>query len=150
MPQSLSNILVHIVFSTKLSKPLIAKAIKKELYSYMATILKDCECSPIIIGGIEDHVHVLCKLSKTRSMSSVIEDVKKKFSKWIKGKSLEYKNFYWQNGYGVFSIGKSQVNTLKEYIQKQEEHHRKKSFKDEFLEILNRYEVEYDERYLWD
>ena len=83
MSQSLSNILVHIIFSTKLSKSFIAQAIKKELYSYMASILKDCDCSPIIIGGIEDHVHVLCKLSKTSSMSSVIEDVKKKSSKYL-------------------------------------------------------------------
>jgi putative transposase len=126
MSQSLSNILVHIIFSTKLSKPFIAQAIKKELCRYMASILKDCDCSPIIIGGIEDHVHILFKLSKTRSMSSVIEDVKKKSSKWIKTRGVEYKDFYWQNGYGAFSIGKSQVNTLKEYIQNQEEHHRKK------------------------
>jgi REP-associated tyrosine transposase len=150
MSQSLSNILAHIIFSTKLSKPFIAQSIKNELYSYMASILKDCDCSPIIIGGIEDHVHVLCKLSKTRSMSSVIEDVKKKSSKWIKTRGIEYKNFYWQNGYGAFSIGESQVKTLKEYIQDQEEHHRKKSFKEEFREILNRYGVSYDERYLWD
>ena len=115
----------------------------------MASILKDCECSPIIIGGIEDHVHVLCKVSKTRSISSVVENVKKKSSKWIKTRGIEYNDFYWQNGYGAFSIGKSQVNTLKEYIQNQEEHHRKKSFKDEFIEILNRYGVKYDERYLW-
>jgi REP element-mobilizing transposase RayT len=116
----------------------------------MASILKDCDCSPIIIGGIENHVHVLCKLSKTRSMSSVIEDIKKKSSKWIKTKGVEYKDFYWQNGYGAFSIGKSQINTLKKYLQNQEEHHRKKSFKEEFLELLNRYGVKYDERYLWD
>jgi putative transposase len=148
MSQSLSNILVHIIFSTKLSKPFITQSIKNELYSYMASILKDCDCSPIIIGGIEDHVHVLCKLSKTRSMSSVIEDVKKKSSKWIKTRGIGYKNFYWQNGYGAFPIGESQVKTLKEYIQDQEEHHRKKSFKEEFREILNRYGVSYDERYL--
>ncbi len=116
----------------------------------MASILKDCDCSPIIIGGIEDHVHVLCKLSKTRSMSSVIEDVKKKSSKWIKTRGIEYKGFYWQNGYGVFSIGESQVKALKEYIKNQEEHHRKKSFKEEFLEILNCYRIVYNERYLWD
>ncbi len=116
----------------------------------MATILKDCDCSPIIIGGIENHVHVLCKLSKSRSMSSVIEDVKKKSSKQIKTKGVVYKGFHWQNGYGAFSIGKSQGNTLTKYIQNQEEHHRKKSFKEEFLEILNRYGIEYVERYLWD
>ena len=150
MSQSLSNILVHIIFSTKLSKPFIVQSIKNELYSYMASILKNCDCSPIIIGGIEDHVHVLCKLSKTRSMSSVIEDIKKKSSKWIKTKGVEYKGFYWQNGYGAFSIGESQVNTLKKYIQNHEEHHRKKSFKEELLELLNRYGVKYDERYLWD
>ncbi len=150
MSQSLSNILVHIIFSTKLSKPFIVQAIKNELYSYMASILKDCDCPVIVIGGIEDHVHVLCKLSKTRSMSSVVEDVKKKSSKWIKTRGVEYKDFYWQNGYGAFSIGESQVDLLKGYIQKQEGHHQKKSFKEEFLEILNRYGVAYDERYLWD
>ncbi len=94
MPQSLSNILVHIVISTKLSKPFIALTVKNELYRYMASILKDSDCSPIIIGGIEDHVHVLCKLSRTRSISSVIEDVKKKSSKWVKTRGIEYKDFY--------------------------------------------------------
>ena len=83
-------------------------------------------------------------------MSSVIEDVKKKSSKWVKTRGVEYKDFYWQNGYGAFPIGKSQANTLNKYIQNQEERHRKKSFKEEFLEILNRYGIEYDERYLWD
>ncbi len=150
MSQSLANILVHIIFSTKLRKPFITLEIETELYAYLASILKDCDCSPIIIGGLTNHVHILCKLSKSRSISSVIEDIKKKSSKWIKAKGAEYVDFYWQNGYGSFSIGKSQVNALKTYIQNQEEHHRKKTFKEEFLEILNRYDVEYEERYLWD
>ena len=80
----------------------------------------------------------------------MLRTLKKKSSKWIKTRGIEYKDFYWQNGYGAFSIGKSQINTLKEYLQNQEEHHRKKSFKEEFREILNRYGVSYDERYLWD
>lgn len=150
MSQSLTNILVHIIFSTKLRKPIITSEIETELYAYLASILKDCDCSPIIIGGPGNHVHILCKLSKTRSISSVIEDIKKKSSKWTKTKGMEYSDFYWQNGYGSFSIGKSQINALKKYIQNQKDHHRKKTFKEEFLEILNRYGIEYDERYLWD
>ena len=150
MPQSLSNILVHIIFSTKLRKSIIASKIETELYAYLASILKNCDCSPIIIGGSEDHVHILCKLSKSRSISSVIEDIKKKSSKWIKTKGQEYMNFYWQSGYGSFSVGRSQIDALKKYIQNQKEHHRKKTFKDEFLEILKLYGIDYDERYLWD
>lgn len=150
MSQSLSNILVHVIFTTKQRKPLIPHSIQKELYRYMAAIVKDCDCSPIIIGGTKDHVHILCKLSKSRSISSVIEDIKKKSSKWIKTKGEDYKDFFWKNGYGAFSIGKSQINALTRYIENQEEHHRKKSFKEELLEILNRYGIEYEERYLWD
>ncbi len=150
MPQSLTNILVHIIFSTKIRAPLITSKIDTELYAYIASILKDCDCSPIIIGGPQDHVHILCKLSKTITISSIIEDIKKKSSKWVKTKGEEYKDFYWQSGYGSFSIGQSQVDALKQYIQNQKEHHKKRTFKEELLEILKRYEIKYDERYLWE
>ncbi|MBF0274338.1 MAG: IS200/IS605 family transposase [Nitrospinae bacterium] len=150
MPQSLSKILVHIVFSTKSRRPFIKEPIQKELYAYMATILKGCESPAIIIGGVDDHVHILCRLSKSEKLFSVIEEVKKKSSKWIKTKGKEYEEFYWQKGYGAFSIGSSQVDDLKRYINNQKEHHSQRSFQDEYRGLLKRYDVEYNESYLWD
>jgi len=150
MSQSLSTILVHIVFSTKQRRLLIKPEIEKELHAYLATIFKDCNSPALIINGTSDHIHVLCQLAKTKTVSNVIEDVKKKSSKWIKSKGAEYEEFYWQNGYGAFSIGNSQVPAVRKYIEEQKEHHMKKSFQEELLEFLRLYEVQYDERYLWD
>jgi REP element-mobilizing transposase RayT len=150
MPQSLANLLVHIIFSTKDRQPFIKQNIEKQLYSYMASIFRECDSPAIIIGGTENHVHILFSLSKKYRLSKVIEDIKKSSSKWIKTKGLEYKKFYWQNGYGAFSIGASgKIATIK-YIRNQKEHHRKKTFQEEFLKFLNKYQIKYDERYVWD
>ncbi|ODS33370.1 MAG: transposase [Candidatus Scalindua rubra] len=150
MPQSLTNIFIHIIFSTKDRFPLIKQRIEGQLHSYMAGIFKGCDSPAIIIGGTENHVHILCLLSKKYPLSKVIEDVKKSSSKWIKTIDPEYKKFYWQNGYGAFSIGSSgKIATIK-YIKNQKEHHRKKTFKEEFLKFLNKYQMKYDERYIWD
>jgi REP element-mobilizing transposase RayT len=150
MPQSLARILVHIVFSTKHRQPLIKSEIENELFPYMASIFRAYESPAIIINGVEDHVHILCVLSRKMALSDLIEEVKKSSSKWIKTKGAAYKNFYWQNGYGAFSIGESNVEMLKAYIAKQKEHHRQKTFQDEFREFLKLYKIEYDEKYVWD
>jgi len=150
MLQSLARILVHIVFSTKHRQPLIQPEIENELYSYMASIFRVYESPAIIINGVEDHVHNLCTLSRKIALSDLIEKVKKSSSKWIKTKDAAYKNFYWQNGYGAFSIGESNVEALKTYIAKQKEHHRQKTFQDEFREFFQLYKIEYDEKYVWD
>ncbi len=150
MPQSLAKIFIHLTFSTKQRKPLIRPEIEKELFPYIATIFRECDSPSIVINGVSDHIHVLFLLSKKIPLCDVIEAVKKNSSKWIKTKSIEYKNFYWQNGYGAFSVSQSNVETVKKYIARQKIHHKNKEFKEEYLQLLKKYEVEYDERYVWD
>ncbi len=150
MPQSLASILVHVVFSTKHRQPLIKPEIEEELFKYMSAICQEYECPAIAINGTEDHVHMLNSLSRKMALSDLIEEVKKSSSKWIKTKGPAYKNFYWQNGYGAFSIGQSGVEKLKRYIAKQKDHHQKQTFQDEYRAFLELYNIEYDERYVWD
>lgn len=150
MAQSLSNVLLHIVFSTKNRPPWINVEIEEELFKYIAGTCCNLGCPSHKIGGADDHIHIACSLSRTMSISKLLEEIKTSSSKWIKTKSNEYGEFAWQNGYGAFSIGQSQLSDLKHYIAKQREHHRRLSFQDEYRQILAKYDVEYDERYVWD
>lgn len=150
MGQSLNKIYVHLVFSTKLRKPMITNSIKEELFSYLGGICKNLECYPIQVGGHQDHVHILCLLSKKIPLMKLMEEVKSHSSKWIKTKGIEYENFYWQNGYGAFSVNPTELEIVKNYISNQEEHHKKKTFQEEFLAFLKKYNVDYDEKYVWD
>jgi len=151
MPQSLANIFVHIVFSTKNRYPfLTGDDIKKQMYSYLGGTCNNLNCNVIIVGGSADHVHILCKLSRNISIAKLIGEIKRESSKWVKTKNRSLSKFAWQNGYGIFSIGKSEVERVKSYIFNQEEHHRRKNFQDEYRMFLKEYEIEYDERYVWD
>jgi REP element-mobilizing transposase RayT len=150
MPQSLAAIYVHLIFSTKNRSPWIRPEIEEELNKYHAGILRNLESPMLATGGTEDHVHILFRLGRKIDLATVVEKVKAGSSKWIKSKGAEYKDFHWQNGYGAFSIGQSGVEDLKKYIANQKEHHRKKTFQDEFREFLKKYQVEFDERYVWD
>lgn len=151
MPQSLSKILVHTVFSTKERRPLLRdKALREELHGYMGGILNHLECQPVIVGGVEDHVHLLSALSRTREPSEMVKEVKRASSLWIKERDLSMKDFSWQSGYGIFSIGFSQIKDVQRYIAEQESHHRSTTFQDEFRAFLKRYEVAFDEKYVWD
>ena len=151
MPQSLARILVHTVFSTKDRRPLLRdKPLREELHRYLGGILTNHDCQPIIIGGVEDHVHLLSTLARTCQAAEMVKEAKRGSSLWLKSRSSELRDFAWQTGYGVFSIGQSQVDSVRNYIAGQEEHHKRISFQDEFREFLNRYEVEFDERYVWD
>ncbi len=150
MSQSLNKVYVHLVFSTKHRQPFIDDAIKPELFAYMGSICQSLECHPVRVGGHDDHVHILCILSKKLPLMKLLEDVKKKSSKWIKTKSDRFKNFYWQDGYGAFSVNPTQVDVVTRYIENQAEHHRKKDFKTEFRGFLYKYRVAFDERYVWD
>ena len=151
MSQSLAKILVHTVFSTKDRRPFMRdKSLRDELHRYIGGILTNHDCQPLIIGGVEDHVHILSTLSRTSTVAEIVKEVKRGSSLWLKTKNPELRDFAWQNGYGIFSIGFSQVETVRNYIAGQEEHHRKVSFQDEFREFLKRYDVEFDERYVWD
>jgi REP element-mobilizing transposase RayT len=150
MPQSLASVLVHLVFSTKHRQPLIGPDVEGALHAYLATVLREMDSPAIAINGTEDHVHILFRLSRKMALAEVVEEVKKRSSKWIKTKGPAYGEFYWQSGYGAFSIGESGVEGLKRYIAGQKEHHRVKSFQDEFRAFLAKYQIEYDERYVWD
>jgi putative transposase len=151
MSQSLSKILVHAVFSTKDRRPFLRnRVLREELYKYLGGILNHHDCQPIIIGGVEDHVHVLSSLSRTWEAAEMIKEMKRSSSLWLKGKDEGLGEFAWQGGYGIFSIGFSQTGSVRRYIAGQEEHHRKVSFQDEFRLFLKRYEIDFDERYVWD
>jgi REP element-mobilizing transposase RayT len=148
MGQSLVNNYIHIVFSTKYRQPLILPSIESELYNYLGGICKNLECQPIKVGGYVDHIHILCKLSKKIALMKLLEEVKSHFSKWIKTKGSEYSNFYWQDGYGAFSVNPADIDRVIAYIANQKEHHSKKSYQVEYRAFLKKYEVEYDERYV--
>jgi putative transposase len=149
--QSLAKILVHTVFSTKDRRPFLRdKPLRKELHRYIGGILTNLECQPVIVGGVEDHVHLLCALARTCDAAAMVKEIKRGSSLWLKTKSLDLADFAWQNGYGIFSIGFSQIESVRKYIAGQEEHHRKVTFQDEFRQLLRRYEIEFDERYVWD
>ena len=150
MPQSLASLLIHIIFSTKDRLPFIDAKVEGELYRYLSSVFVACESPALKIGGTTNHVHILCRLSRARPLSDVIEKVKTSSSKWIKMKGATYRKFFWQNGYAAFSIGQSGVSRLISYMETQKEHHKKRSFQDELRAFLRNYDVAYDERYLWD
>jgi len=151
MPQSLAKILVHTVFSIKERRPFLRdKPLREELHRYLGGILTHLDCQPIIVGGVEDHIHILSALSRTREAAEMVKEVKRGSSLWLKTKCPDLEDFAWQNGYGIFSTGFSQIGSARDYIAGQEEHHRKVSFQDEFRQFLRRYEIEFDERYVWD
>ena len=150
MPQSLSSILIHLIFSTKNREPSLSPEIDAELYPYIASIFKAMKSPALIIDGASDHLHTLFSLSRVVTIADLVEEVKTESSKWIKTKGQEFRNFHWQNGYGAFSISQSEVATVRRYIRRQKEHHRRVTFQDEYRRFLAAYEVEYDERYVWD
>lgn len=150
MSQSLVKINLHIVFSTKNRANLIKKDISDEVYSYLASIGKDHGSYVYKIGGTDNHVHIACTLPKTMSISSLLEHFKTSSSKWIKTKEPDYNDFAWQNGYATFSVGQSQIDTVIKYISNQYEHHHKKTFEEELIELFKVYDIEYNEKYLWD
>jgi putative transposase len=152
MPQSLAQIYVHIVFSTKDRKPWLHDGdLCDQLYAYMATILRDNVDSPaILINGAEDHVHVLVRLSRKFPVMKVVQESKVETSKWLKRQATIADDFSWQAGYGAFSVSASALEAVKVYIRNQREHHRRMSFQDEFRELCSRHGLELDERYAWD
>ena len=150
MPQSLSSILIHLIFSTKNREPLLTPEIETELYPYLASIFNAMKSPALIINGTSDHLHTLFSLSRVVTIADIVEEVKTESSKWIKTKGREFRNFHWQSGYGAFSIGQSQAPTVKRYIARQKEHHRHVTFQDEYRKFLKAYDIEYDERYVWD
>jgi len=150
VPQSLAKNLIHLVFSTRNREPLLAEVVREPLCAYSAGVLRDLDSSAIATNAWRDHVHVLFSLSKNRALSQVVTEVKRATSKWLKTNGAEFANFHWQAGYGAFSIGQSEVAEATAYIADQPKHHRIKSFEEELRALLKLYELEFDERYLWD
>lgn len=149
MPQSLHLLTVHMIFSTKNRVPVLHRDIRPNLFAYMAGILRNLECLSITMGGIEDHVHIACNLTKKHAPMKVLEEVKKDSSKWIKTQSSSFRDFHWQDGYGLFSVSPAHAAALRNYVVNQEQHHQTESFQEEFVRILKKNSIPYDERYLW-
>ena len=150
MGQSLVKNYIHIVFSTKHRIHMIDDAIENELYAYLGGICNNLECQVLKVGGYTNHIHILCLLSKKITLAKLLAEVKANSSRWMKTKGEKYQNFYWQDGYGAFSVRQSEVQVVSNYIANQKEHHNKRSFKDEYREVLKEHGVEFDEKYVWD
>ena len=151
MPQSLSKVLVHVIFSTKGRMPsLMDKSHRSRTHEFIGGISREQSCPPIIVGGTADHIHLLASLGRSVSQAALVKEVKRASSGWIKEElGRNYGSFAWQRGYGAFSISQAQIDATYRYITEQEARHRKLSFQDEFRIFLKKYEIEYDERYVW-
>jgi putative transposase len=150
MGQSLVKNYLHIIFSTKNRQPFILPEFEDPLFQYLGGVCRNLDSPALMVGGYVDHIHILCLLSKKLTLVSMLENLKTESSKWMKLQSPTLKNFYWQDGYGAFSVNPYQVDIVLNYILNQKEHHKKRTFKDEYRKFLRKYKVEYDERYVWD
>ncbi|MGH9327502.1 MAG: IS200/IS605 family transposase [Terriglobia bacterium] len=150
MAQSLSKLYVHLIFSTRGREPLLLGELRGQMHAYLAGVLNHHDSPAIKVGGTADHLHALFRLSKNHSLAGVVEEIKTSSSRWIKTQARGLGGFHWQNGYGGFSVGAGELQRVAEYIERQEVHHRSLSFQDEYRQLLKQYEVECDERYVWD
>ena len=151
MPQSLSAVYIHLVFSTKDRRPFIHDPIIREkLHAQLGEISKRLECPPIIVGGVEDHVHMLCRFSRNLTQAEWVKEVKRVSNGWLKEQGHEYEDFAWQGGYADFSVSPSKLEEVTQYIVNQPEHHQKLTFQDELRTLLRRHGIEWDEKYVWD
>ncbi|MEQ9825521.1 MAG: IS200/IS605 family transposase [Puniceicoccaceae bacterium] len=149
MPQSLSFLLVHIVFSTKDRAPILDHKTRHALFAYLATVARNEHCECFRVGGVTDHVHLAIRLERTCSVAKLVERLKTTSSKWIKPQSPVFSDFAWQRGYGAFSVRPSDLEALIQYIDNQESHHRTRTFQDEYRSFLTKYGVKFDERFVW-
>ena len=150
MPQSFAKIYAHLIFSTKERRPFLDEEIRPRVHAYLATTIRDLKSPWVVVGGVEDHVHLLFDMGKFTAPKEFVEQLKRESSKFVKTLGAQYQKFYWQRGYGMFSVSPTSVADVEKYVRNQEEHHRKKTFQEEFREILERCGVEYDEQYVWD
>ncbi len=150
MPQSLSNILIHLIWSTKDRHPWLEPGLREKAHAFLAGTVRQCDCEAYRVGGVADHVHLAVRLSRTLSVADLVKEIKTASSKWVKARDATLHHFAWQQGYGAFSVGMSQKDTLLHYIDTQEEHHRTHTFQDEYRSFLKKYGIDHDERYVWD
>ena len=151
MPQSLSAVHVHLVFSTKDRRPFLRDpAIRNQLHKQLGAISRSLDCPPILTGGVEDHVHLLARLGRTMPQAEWVKELKRVSNGWLKDQSQEFADFAWQGGYAAFSVSQSNLETVNQYITQQEEHHKKMSFQDELRALLRKHELVWDEKYVWE
>ncbi len=151
MPQSLARVVLHVVFSTKHRAPFLRDAeVRTRLHAYMAGVLQHPGGEPILLNGVADHVHIFCNLSRTVTIAQLVEEAKKATSKWMKEQGAHHRDFFWQGGYGAFSVSQSNVEQVRAYIAGQEAHHRTVSFQDEVRALCRKHGIEIDERSMWD
>jgi REP element-mobilizing transposase RayT len=151
MSQSLSRIWIHLIFSTKDRFPFLTDArVCRDVHAYLGTVLRSHDCETLIVNGTTDHVHALFGLSRKYAISTVVKEVKRTSSGWIKERSPAMRKFHWQNGYGAFSVSQSHIDRVCRYIEEQQQHHRTRTFQDEYRKFLKSYKIEFDERYVWD
>jgi putative transposase len=148
MPQSLAKVYIHVVFTTKTGFPFIYEVVRPELQSYIIGILSKLGIFTFEIYATPDHIHILCTLPRTLTMANLVSKIKTSSSKWMKTKGIN--DFDWQDGYGIFSVSSSKLATVKNYIRKQPEHHKQVNYKDELRQFFKEYEIDFDERYVWD
>jgi REP element-mobilizing transposase RayT len=149
MSQSLSKLYIHLIFHIKNNSVTIRNEDKKELFAYIGAIIKDNDSIPILINGTKDHLHILCVMSKNIALAKLVEEIKRHSSRWIKTVDQHYKHFAWQGGYAGFSVSQSLYEKSRLYIEIQEEHHKKMTFKEELIAFLKEYGIDYNEQYLW-
>jgi REP element-mobilizing transposase RayT len=150
MPQSFTGLYAHLVFSTKGRQTFLSEAIRPRVHAYLATVVRNLGSPWVVVGGVADHVHILFDLGRTAAPVTFVEHAKRESSKFVKTLGKEYGGFYWQRGYAMFSVSPTHRDDAERYVKGQEEHHRRESFQDEFRAMLQRYGVEFDERYVWD
>ena len=149
MPQSLSKVYLHIVFHIKTTSPPIRQCDLERVHAYIGQLVNTTGCVNVWVGGVEDHVHVLCLLSREETIAHLVEELKRNSSRWIKTIDDCYKDFAWQGGYGVFSVSQSMSEKTLEYIKNQRRHHEKQTFEDEYISLLKLYNIDYNEQYLF-
>jgi len=149
MGQSLVQNYMHVVFSTKNLTPLLFPEYEESIYDYLGGICRNIESPSLIVGGHLDHIHILSRISKNISLSEFAKKVKSNSSRWVKTKDVRLENFSWQDGYGAFSVSPSHVPNLIDYIANQHQHHKKEDFKEEYITLLKKYDLDYKEEYLW-
>jgi putative transposase len=150
MPQSFVSLHCHLVFSTKHRQPLIDNDLPSRLFEYIGGVARGLNSTLIAAGGMPDHVHLLVSMNKEIAVSNYLREIKAESSKWIHQTFPERREFAWQAGYGAFAVSYSQIDEVKKYIDNQVEHHRVRTFQEEFVAMLKKHHIEFDERYLWD
>ena len=151
MSRSLSSVYIHLVFSTKERRPFLKdRSMRENLHAYLGGTSKSLDCPPVLVGGVEDHVHLLARFGRSITQAEWVKELKCVSNLWLKERGSDYGDFQWQGGYAAFSVSQSNLDRVRNYIARQEEHHRKVGFQDELRSLLTKHNIEWDERYLWD